>query len=266
MNRLLFIIFDNESSAEAGTRALKQLHAEGDITLYAWSVVAKDAQGAVTVKQTADRGIGGIGVGMAVGSLIGLLGGPVGLALGALAGTVVGALRDSWAAGVGLDFVEQANKDLQPGKVAVIAEVEEEWVLPVDSRMEAAGGTVFRRARADLADAQLDRDVGAFNAEIAGLQAEVARASGDARTKLQAQLARASAGLDSALQRTKHQVDEVKRESEARIGSLEAQLAQTQGHARQKLDERIARVRAAWEERAEKLERAWKLTREAMTP
>ena len=60
----------------------------GSITLYARGVIAKDAGGKVTVKEAADEGPLGTAVGLATGSLIGLLGGPVGVA--------IGASRDVW--------------------------------------------------------------------------------------------------------------------------------------------------------------------------
>jgi hypothetical protein len=86
-------------------------------------------------------------VGLALGSLVGLLGGPVGLAVGALTGTLVGAMRDIWVAGVDIDFIAQAQARLQTGKVALVAEIEEEWVVPVDTALEAVGGQVLRRSR-----------------------------------------------------------------------------------------------------------------------
>jgi hypothetical protein len=35
---------------------------------------------------------------------------------------------------------------LTPGKYAVVADVDEDWVTPVDTRMKAVGGPVFRRS------------------------------------------------------------------------------------------------------------------------
>jgi hypothetical protein len=43
--------------------------------------------------------------------------------------------------GVGEDFLYEVEKSLLPGKAAVVAEVWEEWTLPVDTRMEALGGS-----------------------------------------------------------------------------------------------------------------------------
>ena len=56
MNKMLVAVFDTERAAYEGLHALKELHNEGDITLYATAVLVKDAAGTVSVKQTADRG------------------------------------------------------------------------------------------------------------------------------------------------------------------------------------------------------------------
>ncbi len=89
----------------------------------------------------------GTAVGLLTGSLIGLIGGPVGVAVGATAGMYGGMLYDSAQLGIGEDFIAEVAEYLQPGKAAVVAEVWEEWTMPVDTRMEALGGVVFRRSR-----------------------------------------------------------------------------------------------------------------------
>lgn len=174
MNKMLVSIFDNETAANAGLQALRKLHADGDITLYAAAVLGRDANGVVSLKKGMDAGPVGAGVGLAVGSMIGLLGGPLGLVVGAVTGAVAGAMRDFWVAGVSLDFIEETERSLQPGKVAVVAEVEEEWVIPVDAAIEAVGGQVFRRSRTEVAETQFDHDIAAFKTEITELEAEAA--------------------------------------------------------------------------------------------
>lgn len=133
--------------------ALEDLHADGTITLYADAVIAKDADGNTTVKQAADQEPLGTAVGLVTGSLVGLLGGPVGVLVGATTGMAGGALFDVGTTGVGTDFLAEAAESLQAGKAALVAEIEEEWVLPLDSRMEALGGTVFRRTRGEVTHA-----------------------------------------------------------------------------------------------------------------
>ena len=150
MNRMLVVIFSTQTEAYAGVRALRQLEAEGSLVLYGLGVVARDASGAVSVLERSGPDAVGVGVGMAVGALVGMLAGPVGMAVGAVAGTLAGAARDSWVSGLGLDLVDETQTRLQPGKVAIVAEVDEDWIVPVDTQMEAAGGVVFRHARSDV--------------------------------------------------------------------------------------------------------------------
>jgi uncharacterized membrane protein len=79
MDRMLVVVFDNESKAYEGKKALLQLDGEGSITAYAYAVVAKNSDGTTTVKQGDDSGPLGTLTGTALGSFIGLLGGPAGL-------------------------------------------------------------------------------------------------------------------------------------------------------------------------------------------
>ena len=184
MNKMLIAIFANETAADAGLHALRRLHAEGDITLYATGVIAKDAAGGVHIKEAIGQGPVGTGVGLAVGSLIGLLGGPVGVVVGATTGTVLGAIRDFWVAGVGLDFVEEAEKTLQPGTVALVAEIEEEWGIPVDSALEAMESAV-ERAKQRVEVLKMEAD-----AKAETLKVQLSEVTDKAKTRLEDRLQR----------------------------------------------------------------------------
>ncbi|MBN1139292.1 MAG: hypothetical protein JXM73_22135, partial [Anaerolineae bacterium] len=72
MDKVLVVVFDGESKAYEGSRALQDLQHEGSINLYAKAVVARGADGAVAIKQEGDMGPIGTGVGLLTGSLIGL--------------------------------------------------------------------------------------------------------------------------------------------------------------------------------------------------
>jgi uncharacterized membrane protein len=265
MNKLLVAIFDTETAADAGLKALRTLHADGDITLYATGVLARDTSGAVSVRKPMESGVAGTVTGLAVGSLIGLLGGPVGVAVGAVTGTVAGAVRDFWVAGVSLDFVEEADAHLKPGTVALVAEIEEEWIIPVDTALEAAGGRVFRRARTEVAEAQFDHDIAAFKGEVEALETEMSRAGGAARTSLQATVAAAKSRLDAAMERARQRVDTLKREADAKLDSLGRQLEQADGAARARIESRMKRVKGAYHARGAKLSQAWALTKQALS-
>ena len=264
MNKMLIAIFDNQTAADAGLQALRALHTAGDITLYATGVLMKDAAGAISVKKPLDSSAAGTVTGLAVGGMIGLLGGPVGLAIGAATGTLAGAVRDFWVAGVGLDFIEQAEKQLLPGKVALVAEIEEEWIVPVDVALEAAGGRVMRRSRNELAEARFDHDIVALQGEIKSLESEASHASGAARTRLQSTLAAVRVDLDAAVRRAQQRVDTLREEADAKAESLKLQLTLAKADARDRIEDRVKRVKEGYHARGAKLARAWALTKDAL--
>ena len=179
MDRMLVVVFDNETKAYEGKEALQRLDGEGSISVYAYAVLAKHADGTATVKQGDDSGPIGSLVGTSFGSLIGLLGGPVGLAIGASAGLAVGAAADLNNARIGEDFIDDVTKVLLPNRVAVVAEIEEDWTTPVDTRMEAIGGSVFRRALSDVKHNIHEENVAAMKADLAQMKAEHSKAHAD---------------------------------------------------------------------------------------
>jgi uncharacterized membrane protein len=264
MNKLLIAVYDNETAADTGLQALHQLHVQGDVTVYATGVIAKDADGQVSLKHALDAGPIGTGVGLAVVSLIGLLGGPVGLAVGTVTGPLVGAVRDFWVAGVGLDFIEEAQSLLLPGKVALLAEIEEEWVVAVDAALEAAGGRILRRTRAEVAEDQFDHDIGTFKAEIAELESEASHVGGVAKEKLRTKIAAAKVNLDAAVERSQQRVDALKQEADAKVEALKVQMKHAKGDRKTRIEDRVKQVKGAYHARGAKLSQAWRLTKEAL--
>lgn len=234
MDRMLVVVFDAETKAYEGKRTLLMMENEGSIVIYAYAVIAKNTKGDVTVKQSDDPGPLGTLTGTSLGSVIGILGGPAGVAIGAAAGLLVGSTVDLDNARVGDDFIDDVSKKLTPGKFAVAAEIQEEWTTPVDTRMEAIGGTVFRRALSEVQDIVDDEDTAAMRADIAQMKAEHARAHADRKAKLQekinqldskiqAQLEKAKARRAASDQRAKAKAEILKNKAAA----LKAKAAQT---------------------------------------
>ena len=197
MERMLVVVFDNETKAYEGKSALRQLEREGSISAYAGAVVVKNADGTTSVKQFDDSGPVGSLLGTSVGSLIGLIGGPAGLAVGAASGLALGAIFDLENARVGADFVDDVSKSLKPTKVALIAEIEEDWTTPVDTRMEALGGSVLRRALSDVQEDVSEKDMAAMKADLAQLKAEASKARADRRAKLQGRIDQLKKKIDA---------------------------------------------------------------------
>lgn len=264
MNKMLIAVFESETAAAAGLQALHRLHNEGDITLYATGVIAKDLAGVVNVQSSVDRDPVGANLGMAVGSLIGLLGGPLGLLLGASAGAVVGTLRDYWVVGVGMDFIESVERHMAAGKVAVVAEVDEEWVTPVDEAVAALDGTVFRRARNEVLEAQFDQDIAALKAELRDLESETEHASDAAKPGLETKATRTRASLDAIVRKAQQRGEVIKLEADTKAESLEAQLKSAGSGAHDRIERRLKRVRSGYHARGAKLSQAWTLTKEAL--
>jgi hypothetical protein len=188
----------------------------------------------------------------------------VGVALGAYAGMFGGMLYDLANLGVGEDFLYEVGQYLLPGKAAVVAEVWEAWVLPVDTRVQTIGGVVFRRTRGEIADAQIERDVAVLNAEIAELEAELNQATGEAKATLQAKIEAAKAKLQAMRDSIKAKIETSQQETEAKINSLQEQAAKAEGERKAKIEARIAELKADQKRRSDLLHQAWELTKEAM--
>ncbi|HXY13645.1 MAG TPA: DUF1269 domain-containing protein [Terriglobales bacterium] len=225
------VVFDNETKAYEGKRALIQLDGEGSISVYAYAVLAKHADGTTTVKQEDDYGPIGTLLGTAFGSLIGLLGGPVGVAIGLATGTVAGAAVDLNNARIGVDFIEDVNKVITPKKVALVAEIEEDWTRPVDTRMEAIGGTVFRRALSDVKQTIHEENVNAMKADLAEMKAEHAQARADWKAKLQEKINKLDTKIQDQLQKAKEGREAAEREAQAKAKVLKAKAAAAKAKA-----------------------------------
>ncbi len=194
----------------------------------------------------------GTAFGLATGSLLGLLGGPLGLMVGATTGSLLGSLYDLERIGVGSDFVEEVSRQLSPGKTAVVAEIDEDWRTPLDTRVETLGGALFRRARADFVDSQIERQIAAEDAELAALEAEYDQAVGDARAKL-------GARVDEARKRREalnEKISEKTREAEAKLERLREKVERATGEARAKLEKRLSEARANHDARIERIGRS----------
>jgi len=231
MDRMLVVVFDSERKAYEGKKALLQLDAEGSISVYGYAVVAKKADGTSTIKQGDDVGPLGTLVGTTLGSLIGVLFGPVGLAIGATAGFTGGATADVYNSGVGDDFIDDVSKFLLPSKVALVAEIEEDWTTPVDTRMEAIGGLVFRRALSEVKHQVHEENVNSMKADMAQFKAEQAQAHADRKGKLREKINQLDSKIQAQLQQAKDRRGTKEREAQVKAKVLKAKAAAAEATA-----------------------------------
>ena len=157
------------------------------------------------------------------------------------------------------------GQSLKPGNAAVVAEVWEEWMLPVDSRMEALGGVVFRRTRSDVLDQQVEADITSLKADIDALEAEYSQANAEAKTKIQAKINKANAMLQTKLEGIKARLETSQKETEAKIQSLQGQAIKAGGERKAKLKKRIAELQSEQKRRGDLLKQAGELIKDALT-
>ncbi|MEI9981554.1 MAG: DUF1269 domain-containing protein [Edaphobacter sp.] len=225
MDRMLVVVFKNQSSAYKGKEALLGIADNGDIAVYAYAILTKNPDGSSSVKQEDDGGPLGTLLGTSLGSLIGLLAGPVGVVVGATAGMLGGMADDLDNSRIGSGFLQDVNAKLTPGTVALVAEINEDWTEPVDTQMEALGGEVFRRALNAVEQQVDDEDVAAMKSDLEHLKAEHARAQAERKQKLQSKIDALQAKLHAAEAKAKQKREQREAIIRAKAAVLQSKVA-----------------------------------------
>ena len=166
MDRMLVVIFNDESKAYQAADTLESLRDEGAVGVRGEWVLMRQTDGDVSIVKTDDTLPEGTMGGTVVGALIGLLAGPVGLTLGAVGGAAAGAAADMARAHLDQDFVANVSRSLAPGKTALVAEIEEDEPEAVDAQMTALGGQIFRRDLSNFADVDYERRERSFRSRV----------------------------------------------------------------------------------------------------
>jgi len=156
------------------------------------------------------------------------------------------------------------SQALSPGKAAVLADIEEGWTTPVDTRLHKLGGIVFRRLRSEVVEDQLVRESAAFEADLKSLEDDLKHADAENRAAVQKDIEQVKMQIKTAQDQAKKRLDQAKAETDARIKSLRDQAKLASDQAKRRIDKRIAEVNADFEVRSRKLNQAWNLTKEAL--
>jgi uncharacterized membrane protein len=249
MNKLIVVIFRDEKSAYEGVSALHALDGEASIVLNRLAVIKKNADGSVVTQRVDDDfpPPSGTLAGTAIGSLVGILGGPVGFAVGAGTGGLIGIVRDFLTADLDSDFVSDVASALIPGTYAVLADIDEEWITPLDKRMEDLGGAVFRTVKTDVHAERLARETAARRAEIDQLKAEQAKARSDRKAKLQARIDQLRVRMEKRLEEERARSKQIAEEMQARVQALQKKAEKEQGDAKSAIEARISRLRKEYQ-------------------
>lgn len=266
MNKTLVAIFDSQEAAFQGLTALKELHRYGDITLYDSAVIARDVAGSANVLKGPENPLTGTFLGMFIGALAGAFVGPLGVAVGVATGTAIGVTADAVRDSVDYGFVEEVRSQLAPGMVAVIADVEETWVTPVNLTISELHGVVFRRLRHEVVEDQLAREHAEFEEELKDLKKELSAANASAKGRIQERIA----SLEKALMETRLQAESRARklaaEWTAKKEAMEQQLKDANMRERARIKNQMDKAKASYDARIAKLHQAQQLVLEAFKP
>lgn len=155
VNDVVIVTFDGLTRARAALSELRRVADEDSITVRAAAIVVREADGRFWVPEDEEHiGVAGTATGGAIGALLGALVGPVGMLFFGATGALVGSLVDAGEAEASEEILVSVTRSVPPGTTALVADIDEPAPHVVDAVMEAWGGKVTRRLRADI-EAQL---------------------------------------------------------------------------------------------------------------
>jgi uncharacterized membrane protein len=172
---VIAVSFSEDANAYEALSRLKELDANGEVGVEGAAVVVRDDDGKVVMKdQIGDESVEGTVSGGLVGLLVGVLGGPLGVLVGGVSGLLVGSLFDDDDADQTESALADISKSIRLGSTGLLADVSEKNPVAIDAAMANLGGTVLRRAAADV------------QAEIAAAEEAQREAKKQARKELRA--------------------------------------------------------------------------------
>lgn len=145
-DNVVVIQFEHQSEAYQALSVLKQCDAEGRIALASAAVVERTPEGTLRIPEGQENlGPVGMASGSLLGMLIGVLGGPVGVLVGWGAGALVGGAFDIDRADKSDEALTALGRSIPSGSTALMATVSEPAVEVIDGEMAKLNGKVTRR-------------------------------------------------------------------------------------------------------------------------
>jgi|SRR5689334_703678 len=152
-DNVVLVGFAEQSQAYQALSRLRQAGEAGRVDVRSAALLERGLDGVVRVPEGDDAAPGAaVASGGLIGMLIGVLGGPLGVLLGASTGMLTGGVAAA-AHADDQDIALAAISDrIAPGSTVLVAEVGEVTPEVVDDVMAPLGGTVTRRAAAEVYD------------------------------------------------------------------------------------------------------------------
>lgn len=151
MENVIVLGFGGADPGRSAVQALRRLQDADDVRLEAAAVLERTLEGQIRVRDLVEEfHLRATASGGLIGALIGILTGPFGMVIGGATGAAVGSLIDVADAENADQLVRVFGKVVRPGSAATIAVAYERTPTAVETIAAELGGSVLRRARAEV--------------------------------------------------------------------------------------------------------------------
>jgi uncharacterized membrane protein len=172
-HNVIAVSFEDDREAYHALSLLKQLDSQERVSVQEAAVVIRGEDGKLVEKDgTQSEDLPGTATGGLMGLLLGVIGGPFGVLIGGATGLMVGSLFDLADYDESESALGAISSSVQAGRTALLAVLVEGSPQVVDEAMSEVGGTVLRRAVAEV------------EAEIAAAEEAQRKAKREARKEL----------------------------------------------------------------------------------
>jgi uncharacterized membrane protein len=258
MEKIMVVVFDDETKAHEGIRALKKLDSEGSVSIHSGALIRKGEDNAVEV--VPDSELEGFPVGTLAGSFlggtIGLLGGPAGAAAAATIGGITGFGADMVVGTVDDDLINEVTRQLEPGKSAVVLDLSEDWITPVDADLEPFSRTIIRRLKVDVEDQLVAKRIEADQKEMEAFEQEWSKAREDQKARIHARMEE----LRDRIRRHKEQLtqrrDRARSDNQAKLDALKKKIASSRAERKERHEAWIDELKREDQRSSEAVERS----------
>jgi uncharacterized membrane protein len=151
----LVAVFSEEATAGEALKAIQKAKVDEKIYFEDASVIKRDPDGSIHIKETDDASAGkGAGIGAVIGGVIGLIGGPAGVVIAAGTGAAIGGLMAKGDAGFRDKDLEEVGENLDPGTSALVAITSQAFLDPTRDYLAQYDAKVTTHELGEGIDAQ----------------------------------------------------------------------------------------------------------------
>ena len=222
MENIVVSSFRNLQDATLGLNKLKDLDQLNDITIYNLVMIRKTAEGKFEFLYREGPDTQDIPAeGALAGTLIGAIGGPIGMAVGMLTGTMLGSADEDDKEEMSQEFLDNVNKQLSVGSIAIVMDVEEEDELMINSYLSPFNGVIVRRDIADELAKHDQQQWAELDAELDAEEARLKAAGAKDKAAIEAKIAKLKTERQERLKKVKERNARTKEQIQNKLKILD---------------------------------------------